>query len=889
MPSFLSKLFRRKEKEPEVLSTTTSKGSKKSRKSKSKKDKKDKAKASNNNTKAAAVSDLVVKPTKENSENSPEDLRRPSVGTSNYSSSSEAHARVLSPRNRDGHPSKQQRHTQREPNESVLHSMSNGSSPHQHAKRHNKKTSWGTGPVDLDNSDLGSDTDENNMSGHMARQHLPNNSSNSNNANRLSVQQLHRFDMQQQKREATQQFYMPKEELPRFSAGHVPVDDGNRSDASSSSFNLSTDAEDTEYEALRRRGVVPHSAADNSVLDSSNLSAVSSPTNYNTDGDNSIFPALQTDDEGTTTERESQPDGILPAKPPTTSEDESDSSARMTQQQKRMKQQHNLSTSEDDEDARAWTISPNKDGGTNPFPFHPHPASPAPRRNFTSPKIAKSPNSFNTSALSTSANNTSNEFANFADFSNVTFPADTESWGAPAAPAAKTGKDKVVDSIPPFSPTKNSSSSKHRSSSSAAEMKLSDILAQARGKRGSSSNKSTGSHKEGRSNRHSTSSVNSAPAITAKYLRQHHNLRPARHSHDHHKDGTPVSDIIDSLEMANASRAGQHDKKSSSRSTGSRGAEDTARAAKERLRERRRREIEGHSSRRSDPNHTTDTSEGSDHEASETWLFDEVTGALGPRGIAADLESLSGRSKSSSGNKSHRSHRSHRSHGRSRRRKSSSKHHGHHHPSSGESVDSRGSRHSRNSRYSHRSTRSYLSQMSEQSRSVANDLLRLEMQLAMVGAQDGNPSAVPGSSASVTSRASRKSSRSSSRRTVAVARRNKVTIQAPSGKLGIILANKADSKGTVVSGVRSSSVLSEKISPGDRIVAIDGEDVSLMTVSEITTIMARKSDFERTLTVLTTPKHLSMPGGGSVSTPASPSRSSRDHDYQHYRYSSSGR
>jgi C-terminal processing protease CtpA/Prc len=84
---------------------------------------------------------------------------------------------------------------------------------------------------------------------------------------------------------------------------------------------------------------------------------------------------------------------------------------------------------------------------------------------------------------------------------------------------------------------------------------------------------------------------------------------------------------------------------------------------------------------------------------------------------------------------------------------------------------------------------------------------------------------------------------------------------APPGKLGIILANKADSKGTVVSGVRTSSVLAEKISPGDRIIAIDGEDVSRMTVSEITTIMARKSEFERSLTVLTTPKHMTRNGG----------------------------
>jgi C-terminal processing protease CtpA/Prc len=84
--------------------------------------------------------------------------------------------------------------------------------------------------------------------------------------------------------------------------------------------------------------------------------------------------------------------------------------------------------------------------------------------------------------------------------------------------------------------------------------------------------------------------------------------------------------------------------------------------------------------------------------------------------------------------------------------------------------------------------------------------------------------------------------------------RSKITVVAPPGKLGIILANRADSKGTVVSGVRTSSVLAEKVSPGDRIVAIDGEDVSRMTVSEITTIMARKSEFDRALTVLTTPK-----------------------------------
>jgi C-terminal processing protease CtpA/Prc len=159
--------------------------------------------------------------------------------------------------------------------------------------------------------------------------------------------------------------------------------------------------------------------------------------------------------------------------------------------------------------------------------------------------------------------------------------------------------------------------------------------------------------------------------------------------------------------------------------------------------------------------------------------------------------------------------------------------------------------------------------MSEQSRSVANDLLRLEMQLAMVGSQEvvtdeaaKGSGSVTGSTTSRTSRTSHRSgrnNRSSARSSSSgVSKRSKMTVVAPPGKLGIILANKADSKGTVVSGVRTSSVLAEKISPGDRIIAIDGEDVSLMTVSEITTIMARKSDFERQLTIMTTPKHLGL-------------------------------
>ena len=560
------------------------------------------------------------------------------------------------------------------------------------------------------------------------------------------------------------------------------------------------------------------------------------------------------------------------------------------------------------------------------------------------------------------------DFANFADFNNITFPSDP-GWNVePAAapvitaepvsevPAASAPAPPKAGAAPPPAPPQShvshiravfeeKSASPPQASRAAAaaarpvtsaaapplpqalptsssstvytDTSLSELLAQAK-------SKSTSRHQ-----RRSGHSVNSAPvtSLSAAYLRQHHNLKPrptdgvaARLSLETGSAGltsgtangsgggggaASVSDIIHSLEAANANRphpptaavstnanglgaAGRMRPSSRAGVPGSGGGGDletlsvhsrdnaSVRSAKDRL--RRRREHRSHRGGGSE-------SSESDENGSESWLMDEVTGALGPRGIAPDLESLSGRSnrsRSSGGGRSHKSHKSHRSH-RSSRRSSNRRHKS----SSGDSVSSHGSRrsrssrHSRSSRYSHRSTRSYLSQMSEQSRSVANDLLRLEMQLAMVGsgagAATGGGSLNPGDDAatkrSVHTTSSRHSSRptrtSSSRRAAAAAaRRTRMTIVAPPGKLGIILANKADSRGTVVSGVRTSSVMAEQISPGDRIVAIDGEDVSLMTVSEITTIMTRKADFERTLTVLTTPRH---------TEPGSPR--SADYDY----------
>jgi PDZ domain len=753
------------------------------------------------------------------------------------------------------------------------------------------------------------------------------------------------------------------------------MDDMNRSDASSSSFNLSTDAEDSEYEMLKRRGGYPglHGA---STLDTS---AIDTATSYTTDEDRKIFPNLPTDDEMTQATEPSltQPPSLLV--PLRTPDDEPGRISIFPQ------------NNETSDDLRAWTLSPSSKGeyqeppttksstsrdqhffasgnatgnnlgnnimndnkknvgaSTNTAASRNNTSKPTStssaasrnmpgtsHRNFTSPKSQASTNTdFSTKEFgkdfAEGFGDFSADFGNFADFG--TFPTADAGWQdgeekkmqpweeikeqqqQHAAKAAESSPQKASshqrsqsnpwsttvttaassESSPAKTPVNTSVASPKvgtgfpdsfdtavatnnvtsTSSGFRQDTSLSELLEAAKSKRRPGSRSRS---------RPSSSSVNSAPAITASYLRQHHNL--GRYSTGTYQssngsnkdrlnttgDGTSVSDIIESLEATHTMKRANN--VYSHRSVGDTGALATARAAKERLRERRRRERENQAINNNRSAEMSDSDE-SDHEASESWLFDEVTGALGPRGIAADLESLSGRSnrsKNSHGNKSHKSRR--------KSRKSSSRR-----PRSDRSVDSHGSRTSRNSRYSHRSTKSFLSQMSEQSRSVANDLLRLERQLAMVASEDiREDSAIrTGSSSASLGGTSRGTSRTTSRKTApgvrsiypsntaaatasAVVRRTKITVMAPPGKLGIILANKADSKGTVVSGVRTSSVLVDRISPGDRIVAIDGEDVSRMTVSEITTIMSRKAEYERRLTVLTVPK----PGSSSTPTAAS--------------------
>jgi len=230
---------------------------------------------------------------------------------------------------------------------------------------------------------------------------------------------------------------------------------------------------------------------------------------------------------------------------------------------------------------------------------------------------------------------------------------------------------------------------------------------------------------------------------------------------------------------------------------------------------------------------------------SDQFLLANIEATLGSCGVAPDLDSLSGRSNRSSPHQFH-GRGSPRSHSMQR---TSSR--------ADLSVASFNSRASRNSFRSYRSniSQSALSQMSKESRSVANDLFRLEAQLAEVERQQDQPLENPTeeSFSNVVCSTSDSSARSNIGNALIGAApvprsSSLVEVVAPPGKLGILLANKVGSQGpTHISAVRSESVLAGKVHVGDRFVSIDGEDVSGMNSREITSVMSRKADFQRVI------------------------------------------
>jgi len=71
---------------------------------------------------------------------------------------------------------------------------------------------------------------------------------------------------------------------------------------------------------------------------------------------------------------------------------------------------------------------------------------------------------------------------------------------------------------------------------------------------------------------------------------------------------------------------------------------------------------------------------------------------------------------------------------------------------------------------------------------------------------------------------------------------------APPGKLGVVIDS--TSRGPVVHEVKGGSPLEGIVFPGDRIIAIDGEDTKTLPASMVTKIMAAKKDQQRRMTLL---------------------------------------
>jgi hypothetical protein len=207
-------------------------------------------------------------------------------------------------------------------------------------------------------------------------------------------------------------------------------------------------------------------------------------------------------------------------------------------------------------------------------------------------------------------------------------------------------------------------------------------------------------------------------------------------------------------------------------------------------------------------------SSGSTGMSPNPWLFEQIEQSLGPKSVTADMESLSGKSNLSVKSPGNRS--------------------------------KTGTEASFGSQFSFRSGLTQ-SEISFTPRTLEHDLKRLELQLAALDTDQLSTTSFGVSSITGASL----STISSRNRAPKISRKKRIVVMVPPGKLGVILANRHDGKGTVVSEVREHSSLKGMLSPGDKLVGVDDEDVTGMVVSQITSLMASKADRERRLTVIT--------------------------------------
>ena len=71
-------------------------------------------------------------------------------------------------------------------------------------------------------------------------------------------------------------------------------------------------------------------------------------------------------------------------------------------------------------------------------------------------------------------------------------------------------------------------------------------------------------------------------------------------------------------------------------------------------------------------------------------------------------------------------------------------------------------------------------------------------------------------------------------------------IKVPPGKVGMVI-DTPNGGVPVVHAIKAESVLAERVRVGDRLVAVDGDDVTIMTAVQVSKLISRKSDKERSL------------------------------------------
>ena len=83
-------------------------------------------------------------------------------------------------------------------------------------------------------------------------------------------------------------------------------------------------------------------------------------------------------------------------------------------------------------------------------------------------------------------------------------------------------------------------------------------------------------------------------------------------------------------------------------------------------------------------------------------------------------------------------------------------------------------------------------------------------------------------------------------------REDVIEIIAPAGKLGVVI-DTPDDGAPVVHAVKDSSVISDQIQVGDKLIAVDDEDVRSMTAIKVSKLISKKSaNPSRKLTIIRT-------------------------------------